>query len=130
MNTVAVLMAGGAGTRFWPLSTPHLPKQFLTALADKPLYVQAADRAHLVAPWDRVLVMTHADYTGLVRQQTPDIPAANVILEPVRRNTAAPVILAALLVQRRWHGATMVVMPSDHLIPDARGFPPHAGRRH
>jgi mannose-1-phosphate guanylyltransferase len=122
MNTVAVLMAGGAGTRFWPLSTPDLPKQFLTTLADKPLYVQAADRARLLAPWDRVLVMSHADYTGLVQQQTPDVSSANVIVEPVRRNTAAAIILAALIVDRRWPGATMIVMPSDHLITGTDGF--------
>jgi len=100
-DTVAVLMAGGAGNRFWPLSTPDLPKQFLTVLTDRPLYVQAAERA---------------------RRQTPRIPSTNVILEPVRRNTAAAVILAALIVDHRWPGATMVVMPSDHLITNTEGF--------
>jgi mannose-1-phosphate guanylyltransferase len=121
-DAVAVLMAGGAGTRFWPLSTPGLPKQFITALTDRPLYVQAAERARALVPWDRVLVMTHAGFVDLVRQQTPDVPPENVILEPLRRNTAPAVILAAVISEHRWPGATMVVMPSDHLIADTDAF--------
>jgi mannose-1-phosphate guanylyltransferase len=121
-NVVAVLMAGGAGIRFWPLSTPHHPKQFLTALTPRPLYVQAAERARLLASWDRILVMTHADFARLVRRQTPEVPAANVVLEPVRRNTAAAIILAATIVDHRWPGATMIVMPSDHLITELAAF--------
>ena len=121
-DVVAVLMAGGAGTRFWPLSTPDLPKQFITALTDKPLYVQAAERARALAAWDRVLVMTHAGFVDLVRQQSPEIPPANVILEPLRRNTAAAVILAAVITGHRWPGATMIVMPSDHMIADTEAF--------
>jgi len=121
-DAVAVLMAGGAGTRFWPLSTPDLPKQFVTALTDRPLYVQAAERARLLVPWERVLVMTQAGFVDLVREQTPEALPANVILEPLRRNTAAAIILAAIVISRRWPGATMVVMPSDHLIADTDAF--------
>jgi mannose-1-phosphate guanylyltransferase len=88
-------MAGGAGVRFWPLSTPHHPKQLLTALAPRPLYVQASERARRLASWDRILVMSHTDFASLVRRQAPEVPAANVVLEPVRRNTAAAVLLAA-----------------------------------
>jgi mannose-1-phosphate guanylyltransferase len=121
-DVVAVLMAGGAGTRFWPLSTPDLPKQFVTALTDRPLYVQAAERAHLLVPWERILVMTHAGFVDLVREQTPEALPENVILEPMRRNTAAAIILAAIVISHRWPGATMVVMPSDHLIADLDAF--------
>jgi len=119
---VAVLMAGGAGTRFWPLSTPDLPKQFLTHLTDKPLYVQAAERASLLVPWDRILVMTHARFADLVHDQSPHVPPANVILEPARRNTAAAVILAAVIINHRWPGSTMVAMPADHLIGNMEAF--------
>lgn len=121
-NCVAVLMAGGAGMRFWPLSTPELPKQFLTALTGRPLYAQAADRARLMAPWQRILVMTHAGFVNLVQEQTPEAPVENVILEPMRRDTAAAIILAAIVVNRRWPGSTMVVMPSDHLISGTDAF--------
>ena len=121
-DVVTVLMAGGAGIRFWPLSTPDLPKQFITALTDRPLYVQAAERARALVPWGRVLVMTHAGFVDLVRRQTAKVPAANVVLEPLRRNTAAAIILAAIITERRWPGATMIVMPSDHLIAGADAF--------
>ncbi len=121
-QVVAVLMAGGAGTRFWPLSTPDLPKQFLGLLTEKPLYVQATERASLLVPWNRVLVMTHAGLAGLVRDQSPHVPPANVILEPARRNTAAAIILAAVIIHHRWPGSTMVAMPTDHLIGDMEAF--------
>jgi mannose-1-phosphate guanylyltransferase len=121
-DAVAVLMAGGAGTRFWPLSTPDLPKQFLKTLMAKPLYAQAADRARLMVPWDRILVMTHTGFAALVREQTPDAPAENVVFEPMRRDTAAAVILAAVVVHRRWPGSVMIVMPSDHVISNLEGF--------
>jgi len=121
-DAVAVLMAGGAGTRFWPLCTPDVPKQFLHGLAAKPLYVQAAERARGLVPWDRILVMTHARFASLVRDQTPHVPQANVILEPMRRNTAAAIILAAVIVNRRRPGSIMIVMPSDHVIGDLEAF--------
>jgi len=121
-DAVAVLMAGGAGTRFWPLSTPDLPKQFLTTLIGRPLYAQAADRARLLVPWDRILVMTHAGFTDLVREQTPEALPRNVIFEPMRRDTAAAIILAAVVVHRRWPGSVMIVMPSDHLISGLDAF--------
>jgi len=121
-HVIAVLMAGGAGTRFWPLSTPDLPKQFLTMLMDKPLYVQAAERANLLVPWDRILVMTHARFADLVHDQTPLVPPANIILEPARRNTAAAVILAAVIINHRWPGSTMIAMPADHLIGNMEAF--------
>lgn len=121
-DVVAVLMAGGAGTRFWPLSTAEKPKQFLTALTGTPLYVQAADRARLLVPWDRILVMTHETFLPLVRKQTPDVPPENVVLEPARRNTAAAIILAAVVISRRWPESTMIVTPSDHLIGNLDGF--------
>ena len=121
-NVVPVLMAGGVGTRFWPLSTPDHPKQFLTALSGTSFYRQSADRARALAAWDRILVMTNARFTGFVEAQTPEFPARNVVLEPRRRDTAAAVILAAVVAEKRWPGCVMVVMPADHVVDDVAAF--------
>jgi len=121
-DVVAVLMAGGAGTRFWPLSTPGRPKQFLTELADQSLYAQAFERARSLVPASRIQVMTGAGFLEVVRRQTPAVARANVILEPLRRDTAAAAVLAALVVARRWPEAVMAVFPSDHFIGDEAEF--------
>ncbi|HUX15880.1 MAG TPA: sugar phosphate nucleotidyltransferase [Phycisphaerae bacterium] len=121
-DVVVVLMAGGFGTRFWPLGTAEQPKQFLTALAGRSLYRQAAERARAIVPWDRILVMTNAAHVGLVREQTPEVPEANVIGEPMRRDTAAAVILAALVAERRFPGSILVITPADHLVSNLEAF--------
>jgi len=121
-DVVVVLMAGGAGMRLWPLSEPSLPKQFLTSLTGTSLYAQAAERARLLASWDRVLVMTNETFARLVYAQTPQVSAANVILEPCRRDTAAALILAAVVAERRFPGSVLVSMPSDHLVTHLEGF--------
>ncbi|HUX00659.1 MAG: sugar phosphate nucleotidyltransferase [Phycisphaerae bacterium] len=121
-DVVAVIMAGGFGTRFWPLGTAERPKQFLTALTGRSLYAQAALRARRLVPWRRILVMTNAAHVGLVREQTPNLPHQNIIAEPMRRDTAAAVILAAVIARRRFPGAVSVVTPADHLIQDADAF--------
>ena len=121
-DVVAVLMAGGAGVRFWPLSTPTRPKQFLTELAGRSLYVQAFERARSLVPPARIQVMTGAGFLDFVREQTPGVPRGNVILEPLRRDTAAAAILAALVVARRRPDGIMIVLPSDHFVGDAAEF--------
>jgi len=121
-NTVAVLLAGGIGTRFWPLSTPRRPKQFLTEWADRSLFTMTGERARRVAPASRILIMTNAAFQDKARSQLPDVPAENFLPEPLRRDTAPAIILAALVVRRRWPGAIMLVFPSDHHIEDEPGF--------
>ncbi len=121
-DVVVVLMAGGFGTRFWPLSTPERPKQFLTELTGRSLYAQAADRARCLVPSDRVLVMTNAAHRHLVREQTPEVPDANILCEPLRRDTAAAIVLAALAVETRRPGSVMIVTPSDHLVSPHEAF--------
>ncbi len=115
-NLAVVIMAGGAGTRFWPLSTETKPKQFLTLFGERSLLQLSYDRVASLVPPERVLVLTSARFTQLVREQLPELPAANVIGEPLRRDTAAAVALAALVCRERWGDVTMAVLTSDHLI--------------
>ena len=119
---VVVIMAGGAGTRFWPVSTQHRPKQFLQLLGDRSLLQQSYDRAVLLTQPGRILVLTNAAFTPLVREQLPDLPAENVVGEPMRRDTAAAVALGALLARRRFGDAVMVVLTADHLIDPPERF--------
>jgi mannose-1-phosphate guanylyltransferase len=89
-----VVMAGGAGTRFWPASTESKPKQLLTLVGDRSLLQLSVDRARALVPAERVLVITNAALADACRAQLPDLPAGNVVAEPVRRDTAAAVALA------------------------------------
>ena len=111
-----VIMAGGAGTRFWPLSTEARPKQFLRLFGERSLLQMSYDRIADLVPARRVLVLTNHRFTALVREQLPEIPAENVIGEPCRRDTAAAIALAALLCERRLGARAMAVLTSDHLI--------------
>lgn len=114
-----VIMAGGAGTRFWPASTEAQPKQFLTLVGERSLLQQSFDRALLLAPRERILVLTAAGLVPLVIEQLPDLPPAQIIGEPVRRDTAAAVCLGAMLVKALYGDRVMVVLTADHAIgPD------------
>ena len=121
-DVTVVLLAGGGGTRFWPLSTPARPKQFLTELTGRSLFQQAVERARLLAPPDRIFILTNQAFAALVAEQAPEIPSANVVLEPLRRDTAAALVLGALLVEHLAPGHIMVAMPSDHLIGPLDAF--------
>ena len=112
----AVIMAGGSGTRFWPRSTRKKPKQFLKLFGDRTMLQATVDRITPMIPINRVMVITNADYVDLVQQQLPDLPAENIIGEPVARNTAPCVALAAALLERSDPGSTMIVLPADHHI--------------
>ena len=96
-DLVAVIMAGGAGTRFWPLSTEEKPKQFLRLFGDRSLLQKSFDRISGLIPNERIIVLTNKSFVGLVREQLPDIPEENIIAEPIRRDTAAAVCLGAVL---------------------------------
>ena len=88
---VAVIMAGGMGARFWPLSTAQRPKQFLQLFDDRSLLQMSFDRISDLIPNERIMVLTNAGYVDIVKDQLPQIPAENVIGEPMRRDTAAAV---------------------------------------
>lgn len=116
-----VILAGGGGTRLWPLSRPELPKPFLPLLGDSSLIQRTVARiAPLVGP-DAVYVVTEERLIGLVRAQLPELPTENVIGEPIGRNTAPAVALAVAAIERP-DDEVMLVLPADHEIIDEAGF--------
>lgn len=121
-DLTVVIMAGGAGTRFWPLSIEARPKQFLNLFGERTLIQMSRDRVADMVPPERVLVLTNARFVPLVREQLPEIPERNVIGEPLRRDTAAAVALAALLCRARFGDGAMAVLTADHLIEPAALF--------
>lgn len=118
----AVIMAGGTGTRFWPRSTKAKPKQFLNIFGDRTMLQETVDRIKPAIPIDRVWIITNQRYVDLVKEQLPEIPAENVIGEPVAKNTAPCVAAAAALISDKDPEATMAVLPADHRITDAEKF--------
>jgi mannose-1-phosphate guanylyltransferase len=118
----AIVMAGGSGTRFWPASRAALPKQLLPLAGDTTLLEDTVARLDGLVPPDRVLVVTAARLLDSVRQQLPALPAAALVGEPCKRDTAPCIGLAALLVARHDPDAIMAVMPSDHVIRPAERF--------
>ncbi|MFT7486273.1 MAG: mannose-1-phosphate guanylyltransferase [Candidatus Paceibacteria bacterium] len=118
----AVIMAGGSGTRFWPASRRSRPKQFLPIGSELPMITATAQRLEGLVPLERVLVVTSGDLAAQVTTCLPDLPPANVLVEPVGRNTAPCVALAALEIERRSPGAVQVVLPADHVIEPAEDF--------
>jgi mannose-1-phosphate guanylyltransferase len=116
LDLVVVIMAGGAGTRFWPLSTEDKPKQFLNLFGDRTLLQKSYDRvANLLHP-ERILVLTNAAFVPLVKEQLPEIPSDNIVGEPIRRDTAAAVCLAALLCRKRFGNPVIATLTADHVI--------------
>ncbi len=122
-HVYAVIMAGGGGTRFWPLSRRSRPKQFLTVAGERSLLQNTWDRAlEVVAGPDNVVVVTAAGYETLTREQLPELPAENLLLEPQARNTAPCIAWATAAIKVRDNDAVTVVMPADHLIADPVAF--------
>ncbi len=116
-------MAGGVGSRFWPLSNADRPKQFLDILGcGKTLLQLTVERFEGIIPPENVWVVTSARYGELVRKQLPQVPTQNILHEPCRRNTAPCICYAAWRIKKRDPMATMVVAPSDHTILDLKGF--------
>ncbi|MDR3634816.1 MAG: mannose-1-phosphate guanylyltransferase [Isosphaeraceae bacterium] len=118
----AVVMAGGSGTRFWPKSRRHSPKQLLRLFGDATMLQQTVARIAPLVPPERTLIITGADQAEAVREQLPDLPRENVVAEPCPRDTAPCVGLAAQIVARRDPDGTMIVMPADHVIQPAETF--------
>ena len=122
-HTYAVIMAGGIGSRFWPMSRTAEPKQFLDILGTgRSLIRMTFDRLEKLVPADHILVVTNARYKDQVASHLPDMPTENILCEPFMRNTAPCIAYANAVIAERDPQAAVVVAPSDHLILDESGF--------
>lgn len=119
----AVIMAGGVGSRFWPLSTTGYPKQFHDILGTGETLIQRTfNRLAKVVPEDNILILTNTLYKKLVNEQLPAVKVANIVLEPAMRNTAPCILMSALKIHKNNPNALMVVAPSDHWIEEETAF--------
>lgn len=118
-----VIMAGGIGSRFWPMSIPERPKQFVDVLGTGRTFIQmTVDRFKGILPAENVWVVTSQAYEDIVAEQLPEVPRGNILLEPCRRNTAPCIAYAAWRIKSIDPKATIVVSPSDHLVLDVPEF--------
>lgn len=122
-NNNLVIMAGGVGSRFWPMSTPERPKQFIDVFGTGRTFIQmTVDRFKGVVDMENVWVVTSAAYADIVKEQLPDIPVGNILLEPCRRNTAPCIAYVSWRIKAKNPKANIVVAPSDHLVTDVVEF--------
>lgn len=123
MSRAAILMAGGAGTRLWPLSTDENPKQFLTLFEGRSLLQLTFERLLPLVPADAIFVSTNERYRGKVAEQLPALPARNILVEPSRRNTAPAIALCVSQVRARLGGDPVTgIFPSDQHVRDSAAF--------
>lgn len=122
-NYYAVLMAGGVGSRFWPISTSDYPKQFHDMLGTGDTLIQKTfQRLNKFVPTENILILTNERYNDLVLEQLPMVTQEQVVLEPAMRNTAPCILYAALKIQKMNPDGVMIVAPSDHWIEDEDAF--------
>ena len=119
---VAVILAGGRGERFWPLSSAGRAKQFLSLAGTDTLLCRTARRLQPLVTVDNMLVVTGHDQVGLVHESLPELLPSQIVAEPVGRNTAPAVALGALWAERRHPGAMLVVVPSDAWVGDDAAY--------
>lgn len=123
MSRWIVVLAGGVGSRFWPMSTPSLPKQLLPLITDKPLLVDTLDRVSTIAPPERTIILTNASLAEAVRKTCPAVPRDNVIAEPKPAGTAAALTWAAAEIERRDSAdAVMISVHADWAIGNVDEF--------
>jgi mannose-1-phosphate guanylyltransferase len=118
----ALIIAGGSGERFWPLSRRARPKQLLRLVSEKALLEETVARIDGWVPRERILILTNVEQEAAVRDLLKDFPKENILAEPVKRDTAAAIALGAGWVAMRDHSATMIVLPADHLITNRVAF--------
>src|SRR6266511_2679733 len=116
VHTYAVIMAGGGGTRLWPISRKETPKQLLPLLGKETLFQSTVSRLEQIFPPERILVVTVAEQAREMQKQVPPIPVENYLIEPAPRGTASVVALAAAVLQKRDPQAVMAIQTSDHYI--------------
>lgn len=123
MNNHVVIMAGGVGSRFWPLSTPEYPKQFIDILGCGRTLIQlTVDRFKGIAPMSNFWVVTNAAYVDIVKQQIPDMPASHILAEPAARNTAPCIAWACWSIKKEDPQANVVVTPADAVVMNPEEF--------
>jgi mannose-1-phosphate guanylyltransferase len=122
-NYYAIIMAGGIGSRFWPISRTSHPKQFIDILGTgKTLIQNTYDRFLKICPKENIYIVTNEIYTGLVKKQLPDMADNQILTEPVMRNTAPCIAYGSFKIENMNPDAAIVVAPSDHLILDEQAF--------
>ena len=116
-NNHLVIMAGGVGSRFWPMSTKDKPKQFIDVLGVGRTLIQLTyDRFEPICPPENVWVVTNKKYVDIVKRQLPEIPVGNILCEPCRRNTAPCIAYVSWRIKKECPTANIVVTPSDHIV--------------
>ncbi|MDO9528707.1 MAG: mannose-1-phosphate guanylyltransferase [Syntrophales bacterium] len=118
----AVIMAGGRGTRFWPKSREKMPKHLQDIFGKKTIIQETVDRIGPLIPVKNILIVTGANHSDVIKQQLPNLPEENIIIEPVGRNTAPCIGLAAMHIKKKNPEGVMFVLPSDHYISDEEVF--------
>lgn len=122
-NNHLVIMAGGVGSRFWPMSTPEKPKQFIDVLGTGRTLLQlTADRFTGICPPENVWVVTAEKYRDVVKEQLPEVPDDHILLEPCMRNTAPCIAYVSWKIKKRYPEANLVVSASDHIVTDVEEF--------
>lgn len=122
-NNYAVIMAGGVGSRFWPMSTAEFPKQFHDILGiGKTMIQQTFERIRQVVPVENIFVITNKEYVELTQNQLPELPLENIVGEPMMRNTAACNLYMAKKIAQMNADANLIILPADHLILKEKTF--------
>lgn len=123
MKNVAVIMAGGKGERFWPMSTKDKPKQFLNLIdSNRSMLQLTVDRILPIVDMDDIYVVTNINYRDLVFEQLPDVPRNNILFEPVGKNTAPCIGFATAVIKKRYGNANIIVLSSDSMITNNKLF--------
>lgn len=122
MELNALIMAGGEGKRFWPLSKKTRPKQFLSLVGEKSLIRQTVDRILPLIPIDRIYIVTGEMYADLTLEHIPELPEQNLILEPDGKNTAPCIAYSSIILEKINEDSVTVVLPADHVIGDGQEF--------
>lgn len=123
MDNHIVIMAGGVGSRFWPMSTPESPKQFIDVMGcGKSLIQMTSERFQGICPQQNMWVVTSEKYVEIVRKQLPEIPESNILSEPCARNTAPCIAYACWKIKKKHPNANIVVTPSDALVINTDEF--------
>jgi len=122
-HTYVAIMAGGIGSRFWPVSRTGFPKQFLDILDTGKTFIQQTfERFQKFVPLQNIYVVTADEYVDITREQLPQLPVENIVSEPFRKNTAPCIAYISFKLQQKDPNATLIVAPADHLILDEEKF--------